>query len=207
MMTQRSGSSAAMARYASRRRRWMSSVSFSKRSATSLPRRACALCRPSSGVDVENQRHIRHHAVHRYFFQPGHEFGIEIAGDALVDTAGIEEAVAQNDRAAGDGRPYHLLDMVGAGGREKDCLHLGTERLGGAREQDMPYRFGSCRAAGLARDDDVMAGLAQCPGESGDLRRLAGALAALEGDEEAAPVRSFRKRAVHGAYLGHSVSG
>ena len=113
------------------------------------------------------------------------EGGIEVAGHALVDAGGIEEAVAQHDRAALDRRPDHLLDMVGARRGEQHRLHLRAERLGGARQQHMAHGFGARRAARFARHQDVMAGRPQLVGQPGDLRRLAGPFATLEGDEEA----------------------
>ena len=82
---------------------------------------------------------------------------IEIAGDALVDAGGIEEAVAQHDRAALDRRPDHLLDMVGARRGEQHRLHLRAERLGGTGQQHVPHRFGARRAARFARHQHVIA--------------------------------------------------
>ena len=54
--------------------------------------------------------------------------GSRLAGAALVDARGIEEAVAQHDLAALDGRPDDLLDMVGARGGEEQRLHLAGRR-------------------------------------------------------------------------------
>ena len=115
-----------------------------------------------------------------------HEGRIETAGHALVDARGIDEAVAKHDLAALDRRADHLLDMVGARGGEKQGLHFRSERLGGSGQDHMAHRFGARRAARLARHEDIVALVAQLPGQPVDLRRLAGAFPAFEGDEKSA---------------------
>ncbi len=114
MTMQRSGSCRAMARNASRRRWWVSSVSFSKRSASPSPRRAEARLQADLGVDVEDQRQVGHHAVHGDAFELLDERTSLFSAFALVNARRIEEAVAKHDCAPTDGGAYYLLDMVGA---------------------------------------------------------------------------------------------
>ncbi len=76
--------------------------------------------------------------------------------------------------------------MVGACGSEQQRLHLRPEGLGSTRQDDVPYRLRTRRAAGLARHRDLVALVAQLMRQPADLRRLARALAAFERDEKAA---------------------
>jgi hypothetical protein len=76
--------------------------------------------------------------------------------------------------------------MVGAGGGEQHRLHRRAERLGRARQDDMAHGFRAGRAARLAGEDGFMPSGAQRRGQPRDLRRLARAFSAFEGDEDAA---------------------
>ena len=81
--------------------------------------------------------------------------------------------------------------MVVARGGKQQRLGIGAEQLAHARQHEMADDLGAGRAAGLAGDDGAQLGRRQPLGQQLDLGGLARSLAALEGDELAAPARPF----------------
>ena len=78
------------------------------------------------------------------------------------------------------------MDMVVARGGKQQGFGFGAEQLAHAGQHDMADDFGAGRTAGFAGDDGADAGGVEPVGEQPDLRRLAGALTAFEGDEATA---------------------
>ena len=138
------------------------------------------------GVDVEDQRHVRHHAIYRDALDVLDKSPRLLAAVALINARRIEEAIAKHDGTALDCRADHLLNVIGAGGCKQQRLHARTERLSGAGENDVPQSLRTGRAAGFARNQRVVAGLPQLLGEAPDLGGLTRALSALECDEQTA---------------------
>ena len=102
---------------------------------------------------------------------------------ALIDAGGIDEPVAQHPLAGRQRGLDGFRDMVGAGCGKEDGLGFRAQRLCRAREQHVTHSLRTRRSAGLACGHDVDAAAPQIVCEPGDLGRLAGPLAAFEGDE------------------------
>jgi len=111
----------------------------------------------------------------------------ELLGDpfsrALVGARRVGEAVADHPGPALQRRKNHFAHVLGARGEHEQRFGERVHRLG---EQQRAQLLGQRRPAGLARHDDLVPGGAQALGEPGNMRGLARAVHALEGDEAAA---------------------
>ena len=109
----------------------------------------------------------------------------ELTAGPLVGQRAVDVAVADDDGTALQRRPDDLGNVVRAvGGVEH---RLGSRRHRRRRvEQQRADRGTDLRRTGLAGDDDLDALRLEQAGEQGDLRGLAGPLAALEHDEDSA---------------------
>jgi hypothetical protein len=108
---------------------------------------------------------------------------------ALVGEGGVGEAVAEDVVAARQRGLDAAQDVVAA--RREDDQRL-RDRVHAGAEQRRAQRLGERRSARLAGRDDAAAGRAQALRERLEVRRLAGAVDPLEGDE-AAPPRHGRR--------------
>jgi hypothetical protein len=139
-------------------------------------------CGGDRGVDVEPEREVG--------LQPGVDPAFEVAQHALVLAAAgalvrerrVGEAVAQDGVAARQRRHDHAVEVVAARGEDEqrldDAVHLLVQ-------QQLAQVLGERRPTRLARADDAPTACAQARGERLDVRRLAGAVDPLEGDEPA----------------------
>lgn len=116
--------------------------------------------------------------------------GAEVAAGALVGLGGVGVAVAEDNVAAVEGGEDDLVEGLGAVGEHEGHLGGGGDlaELGFASgvEQDAADAVAEAGAAGLAEGDDAMAFGFERGGEPAELGGLAGAVQALEGDEESA---------------------
>ncbi|MNX97915.1 hypothetical protein D3C86_1302980 [compost metagenome] len=112
------------------------------------------------------------------------EFRLQIAGRALINPRRIEKPVAEHDLAARERRANDLFDMVVAGSRKQDCFHAHAEGFGRTRQDHMPDSLRTRRAPRLTRHDHLETTAAKRLGKGANLRRLAGAFAAFEADEQ-----------------------
>ena len=116
------------------------------------------------------------------------------ATEALIGFGRIGEAVAQHDAARRERGPDGRDEMAAPRRHHEQRLALAVPALGRAGEKEAPDLLGARRPARLARRQHILAAVPQRLREKRDLRRLAGALAALEGDEAAARQRLPHKR-------------
>lgn len=109
--------------------------------------------------------------------------GVETAPAALVGKAGVGEAVADHGAAGGQGRLDLLHEVVTPRREDEQGLR---QRIHGLVQHQLAQPLGQRRAARLARQHHVVATPAQ-PGHGAvEVRALAGAVDAFEGDEAAA---------------------
>ena len=108
--------------------------------------------------------------------------GVEAAPRALVGEAGVGETVAQHGIAARQRRFDDLQQVVAP--RREDQQRFG-QRVHGIVENECPELFGQRGAAGFAGLQHGAPGAAQGLGQRLDVGRLAGAVDALEADENA----------------------
>ena len=145
-------------------------------------------------IHVEDDREVRLESLRRPARQRGDLLVAQVPARGLVGPRGVDVPVRDDDPVALDDGPDERGDVV----RAVRCEH---ERLGPvgdtvAVQDDGPQLRARLRAAGLAgRDDLPRTAVAQCVRQQVDLRALAGAVAALDRDEEAAvDVRPARGR-------------
>ena len=104
------------------------------------------------------------------------------AAGALVRERRVGEAVAKNRVAARQRGHDHTVEVVPPRGEDEqrlgDAIHLLVQ-------QQRAQLLGQRSSPGLTRADDAPSALAQPRGERLDVRRLAGAVDAFEGDEPA----------------------
>jgi len=110
----------------------------------------------------------------------------ELPAGALVGLGGVGEAVAEHGFALREGGLDHFADVLGARGEHEGHLGHGGQAGGGRVEDDVADLLAGRRASGFAGDDDGKASGTKGLGEFFDLRALAGAVEAFEGDELAA---------------------
>ena len=136
------------------------------------------------GVDEEEHGLVREQAARRLEVQLEHGVDAEAASDPLVGERRVDVAVAEHGGAAGEGRGDHPLDQLRAGRGEQGGLGPGDDLLV-AVEDDLADGLAELGAARLASRDDFAALRLERALEELDLRRLARAVEALEGDEHA----------------------
>jgi hypothetical protein len=103
--------------------------------------------------------------------------------EALVGERRVGEAVAQHDVAALERRRDHPRDVVAPRGEHEQRFAHAVHR---AVQHELAQLLCEIGAAGLAGAHDAAAGGAQRLGGRRDVRRLAGAVDAFEGDESSA---------------------
>src|SRR6266404_8556329 len=119
----------------------------------------------------------------QHFVQLQHGLRSQLAAAALVGFGGVGEAVAEDDAPLGQRGKNYLVNMLCARG-EHQCHFGGGRQAGGCRvEQDVANLFAGGSAARLAGDDHGNASGTESARELGDLRALAAAVEAFEGDE------------------------
>ena len=108
---------------------------------------------------------------------------IEAAAAALVGECGIGEAVAQHVRARAKGRLDARDEVVAPGGEHQQRL---GHRVHRPVQHEIAQGLGQLGAARLSRHDHLLPARAQPQRQRLDVRRLSGAVDALESDEAAA---------------------
>ncbi len=116
---------------------------------------------------------------------PGDLGGGEVAPGALVGDGGVDIAVGDDDGAAFEGGADDAVDVLGAVGGEHQRLGAVREPGGGHVQDDRAQPLADGGGARLPGDDDLVALGADPLGQRLDLGGLPGAVAALQGDEEA----------------------
>ncbi len=136
-------------------------------------------------VHVQQDGHVRDESVGRPAVDAGDLGRGQVTAGALVGDGRVDVAVGDDDRAALQGGPYDGVDVLRAvGGVEQGLRAVGQSRRRHV-EQDRPQALADRGRAGLAGEHDLVS-LAPDPlGEGLGLGGLAGAVAALQGDEEA----------------------
>ena len=134
------------------------------------------------GVAVEQDGQVRQEALGGPQGEVADLLGTERAGRTLVGDGGVEVAVGQDDGAALEGGPHAGGDVVGAVGGVQEGL--GARRDVPAVQEEAADLDAELRAARFAGEDVVHVRRGQKVGEDADLRRLADAVASLEGDEQ-----------------------
>ena len=134
------------------------------------------------GVAVEQDGQVRQEALGGPQGEVADLLGAERAGRALVGDGGVEVAVGQDDGAAFEGGPYAGGDVVGAVGGVQEGLGAWGDVP--AVQEEAADLDAELRAARFTGEDVVHVRRGQEVGEDADLRRLADAVASLEGDEQ-----------------------
>ena len=138
------------------------------------------------GVEIEQEGEIGAGFADGEFIDEIHGGEIEAPGDALVDGGGIEEAIRDDPGAGGEGGLDDLADQLRAAGGEEEQLGLRDHAAAFLGElEQVADGLAEGRAAGLAGEEDGVAGLLQPGGEAADLRGFTAAFRAFEGDEDA----------------------
>ncbi len=135
--------------------------------------------------DVEEHGQVRYEAVGGPAGDAGDLGGGEVAARALVGDGGVDVPVGDDDRAPFEGGADHAVDVLGAVGGEHQRLGAVGEARGGHVQDDRAQPLADGGGARLASHHDLVALAADPGGERLDLGRLPGAVAALQGDEEA----------------------
>ena len=107
---------------------------------------------------------------------------IEAPAPALVGKGGVGEPVAHDHLPPGKGRLDAADEVVAAGGEDQQGLGHGVH---GAVQHQLTQRLGEFGAAGLARDQHLVSALAEALGQGLQVRGLARAVDAFQGDEAA----------------------
>src|SRR4029079_18553682 len=147
---------------------------------------------PEFRVEVENQGEVGPSLADNLALEAFDQLHVAAAGNALIDSGRIHEAIAQDQIAAIERRPDRFAQVrfprriveQGLGGRRPSADR--------ADDEEGTDVFGSGRAAGFAGQDDVPSLSAQGFGEIARMRALAGALATFKGDETAGHVSRRR---------------
>ena len=110
----------------------------------------------------------------------------EPARDSLVRDGRVEVAVADDQRAAGERGPDHLLDVLRASRRIEESLRPGHDVA--AVQDEIADPLAELRAARLSRRDDVLALRLEARAEELGLGALPRAVEALERHEHRWPI-------------------
>ena len=137
---------------------------------------------PGDRVEVEQHRERGEQAVDGPQGEAFDLVGPQVPPAALVGDRRVEVAVGDDDGAARERRPDERGDVVRAVGRVEQRLRAGVDVV--AVQDRVAQLQAELGAARLARQHDLAAQPAQPVTEQAGLRRLAGAVAALEGHEQ-----------------------
>jgi len=134
-------------------------------------------------VVVEQDGQVGLKIAAQHFVQLQHGLRSQLAAASLVGFGGVGEAVAEDDASLGQRGQNYLMNVLRA--RCEHQCHFGGGRQSGGRrvEQDVANLFTGCGAARLAGDDYGNAAGTESSRQLGDLRALAAAVEAFEGDE------------------------
>ena len=140
---------------------------------------------PRHGVlraDLEQDRQIGHQPLDGGEVELEHALEPEAPRDSLIGDRRVDVAIADHRRSSRERGPDHLLDVLGARG----CVErgLGPRRDVASVEHEVADLLSERRAARLARQHDLDSRrLRGGRASSRRLRRLAGAVEALQSDE------------------------
>jgi hypothetical protein len=140
-------------------------------------------------VDVEHEHEVGHDAAGRHRAHPADDLGIEAAGMTLVDDVRQQIAVRDHPVTAVERRSDDLGHELRPRRHVEEHLRRRGDVQVVAVEQDGPDRVAGRRRAGVAAGDYLPAVGPQPGHERCHLRRLPGAIHAVEGDEPAAAGR------------------
>ena len=133
---------------------------------------------------VEQEGEARPHPAARARVERAHRLEVEAARVALVGEGRIREAVAEDDLPRVERGPDDLTHVLRAVRAVEEELGERRQRGGVGAEQEAANGGPGRRAARLARLEHAAAARAEVLGEVPQVGRLAGALDALEGDEQ-----------------------
>src|SRR5215207_297415 len=132
-------------------------------------------------VDEEQEGDVREDSADRVEVQREHPLDPEAARDSLIDERRVQEPVGDDLGALGQLGADHLVDELGAGGREEGGLRPRGHPV--AVEQEVAHALAERRPSGPARRNHRAPLVLERLGQELGLRRLARAVEALEGDE------------------------
>ena len=186
--TQRSALLRAIARKASRSRAMPLEILLLEavgggRRAPSSGSRASTRRKADVGVHVEDDGEVGLVAVERQRFERVDQLVVDAAGQPLIGAGRDPEAVGNHPAARVEIGRDELVDVVEPRRREQHRLGSRPPAFRAALQDQGADRLGLGRAARLARADGGDRAPAERRDQPLDLRRLADALAALEGDE------------------------
>src|ERR1700674_1960632 len=134
------------------------------------------------GIDVEEKRGVGLQARMREAFQAHDELARQAASPALVGVGRVPEAAADDPAARRERRLDDARDMLGARGEHEQRFGLRAHR---GVQDDLPDALAHFGAAGLARDERLVAAGAHLLADEIEVRRLARPVDALQRDEPA----------------------
>ena len=151
-----------------------------------------------AGLQVEQQGSVGGQAAAGDGVDRAHRVAAEAPREALVGVGRVEEAVADDDGPAVEGRAHDLCDELGARRLEEEQLAGRVHRLGLGVEQERADALAQGGAAGLAQADHLVPRRAQGVAQKRALGGLARAVDPLERHEHAAARVGVQGAAVHG---------
>lgn len=137
------------------------------------------------GGDVQQNRQMRYEPVRRPARDPRDLGRGEVAARTLVGHGRVDVPVGDDHRAALQGGPHDGVDVLRAVRGVQQRLRAVRQTGAGDVEQDRPQPLAHGRGTRLAGEDDLVALGPDPVGERLGLGGLPGAVAALQGDEEA----------------------
>ena len=154
---------------------------------------------PGLGLEVQQDGQVREQPLRRPHVERQHVLLAETARRPLVRERRVDVAVADHDLALAEGRADQRRNVLRASRREQQRLGPRLHVAGVVVQQQFAQLLTHDRASGLARDEDVDPPRLEVLRGQADLRALAGALDALEGDEQPCRRRTLQ--------LGHEREG
>src|SRR6266540_1030692 len=154
--------------------------------------RLCGTLDRLRGIEQDEERPVREQTARRMQVQLEHPVDAEPTRKALVGERRVDVAVADDVRPVQESRVDDLLDELCARRREQRRLAPGRDVDSAQEELTDPFtEFGAAR---LARRDHAAPIAAKSLGEELGLRRLAGAVDSLEGNEHGPEDKARRRR-------------
>jgi hypothetical protein len=138
---------------------------------------------PDGRVEVEEVGSVGHSSTGGEAVEGSEPFELEAAPVPLIDDGGIHEAIADDDRAAGEGGFDDGGDVLASIREEKEEFGAAIDGVG---LQEEPPNLGSeCTRAGLAGLDHGSALGFEAEPKARDLGGFSAAFGSLKGDEHA----------------------
>ena len=168
---------------------------------------------PVLGLEVEHHGQVRAQVAGGPAVEPGHLGGHQVAPGALVGQRGVDVPVGDDHLAAPQRGQHDGVDVLGLVGGVEQRLGAVGELAGGRVEHDLADLAAHLGVAGLEGQQHGVALALQPRPQRLGLRGLAGALAALEADEDAVRgpdpwvVVGSRAHGVHPRWHGRHGSG